>query len=101
MDQTRRRIIAAASLAPIALLGARQAFAQDKPVCHDPAKTTLGQRNMRKSVGYVDPSPHTDKRCGGCAFFVATQNGCGTCQIFSGGPVAATAFCNSYAPKAA
>lgn len=102
MNESRRRILAAAGLAPIALLGARHAFAQAKPAaaCYDMTKLPLAQRNMRRSVGFVDPSPEATKRCGGCAFFVATQGSCGTCQIFSGGPVAASAYCTSFAPKA-
>jgi hypothetical protein len=102
MNESRRRILAAAGLAPIALLGARHAFAQAKPAsaCYDMAKLPLAQRNMRRSVAFVDPSPDAAKRCGTCAFFVATQGNCGTCQIFSGGPTAASAYCTSYAPKA-
>lgn len=102
MNESRRRILAAAGLAPIALLGARHAFAQAKPAaaaCYDMAKLPLAQRNMRRSVSFADPSPEPTKRCGTCAFFVATQGNCGTCQIFSGGPTAASAYCTSFAPK--
>lgn len=99
MNKTRRRFIALAGLAPIAALGARQAFAQAKPICYDMNTLSLSQRNMRRSVGFVDPAPDATKRCGVCAFFVATQGGCGTCQILSGGPTAQSAFCSSFAPK--
>ena len=99
MNETRRRFIALAGLAPIAALGARQAFAQAKPACYDPATLSLSQKNMRRSVGFVDPAPDATKRCGVCAFFVATQGGCGTCQILSGGPTAQSAYCTSFAPK--
>lgn len=102
MNETRRRILAAAGLAPLALLGVRHALAQAAPAnaCYDLAKLPLAQRNMRRSVGFVDPSPEGAKRCGTCAFFATTQGSCGTCQIFSGGPTAASAYCTSYAPKA-
>jgi hypothetical protein len=100
MNETRRRFIALAGLAPIAALGARQAFAQTKPACYDTATLPLSQKNMRRSVGFVDPAPAPAKRCGVCAFFVATQGGCGTCQILSGGPTAQSAYCTSFAPKA-
>lgn len=99
MNETRRRSIALAGLAPIAALGARQAFAQAKPVCYDLSTMSLSQKNMRRSVGFVDPAPDPAKRCGVCAFFAATQGGCGSCQILSGGPTAQTAFCSSFAPK--
>jgi hypothetical protein len=99
MTESRRRFLALAGLAPVALLGARQAFAQAAPACYDPNKLPLSQKSLRRSMSYVDPSPDAAKRCGTCAFFVATQGGCGTCQILSGGPVAQSAYCMSYAPK--
>ena len=99
MNETRRRFIALAGMAPIAALGARQAFAQAKPICYDMNTLSLSQKNMRRSVGFVDPAPDATKRCGVCAFFVATQGGCGNCQILSGGPTAQSAFCSSFAAK--
>jgi hypothetical protein len=99
MNENRRRFIALAGMAPVALLGVRQAFAQTKPACFDPNALSLAQKNMRRSVKYVDPAPDAAKRCGTCAFFVPKQNGCGTCLILSGGPVAQSAYCTSYAPK--
>lgn len=99
MDETRRRLIAFVGLAPVALLGARQAFAQDKPVCYDPSKLPLAQKNMRRTLGFVDPAPAPAKRCGTCAFFTPTKSGCGSCAMLSGGPVPQTAYCTSYAPK--
>lgn len=99
MINNRRKFLAIASLAPVALLGARQGFAQAKSACYDPATMSLAQKNMRRSVGFVDPAPDAAKKCGTCAFFVAGQNGCGTCQILSGGAVAQSAFCTSFAPK--
>jgi hypothetical protein len=99
MNETRRRFIALAGMAPVALLGARAAFGQARPACVDPNSLPLAQKNMRRSVGYVDPGPDAAKRCGGCAFFMAKQGSCGTCQILSGGPVAQTGYCTSFAPK--
>jgi len=99
MNENRRRFIALAGLAPVAILGARHAFAQTTPGCFDPNKLSLAQKNMRRSVSYVDPAPDPAKRCGTCAFFMAKQGGCGSCQILSGGPVAQSAYCTSYAPK--
>ncbi len=99
MTETRRRFLALAGLAPVALIGARDSFAQAKSACYDLNSMSLAQKNMRRSVSFVDPSPEADKRCGVCAFFVPSKDSCGTCQILSGGPVAATAFCTSFAPK--
>ena len=99
MSESRRRFLALAGLAPVALLGARQGFAQSAPACYDLNKLPLSQKSLRRSMDFVDPSPDAAKRCGTCAFFMATQGGCGTCQILSGGPVAQSAYCTSYAPK--
>jgi hypothetical protein len=101
MSESRRRFLAFAGLAPVALLGARETFAQAASACYDMSKLPLSQKSLRKAVNFVDPSPDKTKRCGTCAFFVATKDGCGTCQILSGGPVAQSAYCTSYAPKPA
>lgn len=101
MSESRRRFLAIAGLAPVALLASRQSFAQAGNACYDMSKLPLSQKSLRKAVNYVDQSPHKDKRCGLCAFYVATKDGCGTCQILSGGPVAQGAYCTSFAPKPA
>lgn len=101
MSESRRRFLALAGLAPVALLASRQSFAQAGTACYDMSKLPLSQKSLRKAVNFVDPSPDQAKRCGTCAFFVATKDGCGTCQILSGGPVAQSAYCTSYAPKPA
>jgi len=99
MINTRRRFLALFGLAPVVLLASRQAMAQAGAVCYDMSKLPLSQKSLRKAVGFVDPSPNPAKNCGNCAFFVATKDGCGTCQILSGGPTSQTAYCTSYAPK--
>lgn len=97
MSETRRRFLAIVGLAPVAMLGSRQAFAAG--ACYDLETLPLSQRSLRKSMNFADPSPFANKRCGSCAFFDAGQNGCGSCQILSGGPTAQTAYCTSFAPK--
>lgn len=100
MTEGRRKFLAIAGLAPVAaLLGARQVFAQAQSACYNMSTMSLAQKNMRRSVGFVDPAPDASKKCGTCAFFVAAQNGCGSCQILSGGPTSQSAFCTSFAPK--
>jgi hypothetical protein len=90
-----------AAIAPITLAWRSSASAADAPVCVDPAALPLAQKRQRRAINYVEPSPDAKKRCGGCAFFVAAEKpgGCGTCQLLSGGPVAAGGLCNSFAPK--
>ena len=99
MSETRRRFIGLLGLAPIAaLLTTRDAFAQAS-ACYTPDALSPSQKSMRRSLGFADPAPDAAKRCGTCAFFTEAQNACGKCQILSGGPVPASAFCTSYAPR--
>lgn len=99
MFETRRRFLGFLTLAPVAaLLSSREAFAQTA-ACYAPDALSRSEKSMRRAVGFVDPAPNPAKRCGTCAFFTDARNGCGKCQILSGGPVAATAFCTSYAAK--
>lgn len=98
MDKSRRNFLAIAGMVPVAVLAGR-AGAQSPKVCYDTASLPAGQKSLRRSMQYVDVSPDAKRRCGGCAFFTAGQEGCGTCALLRGGPVAATGFCTSFAPK--
>jgi High potential iron-sulfur protein len=101
-DATRRQLLLAAAIAPVALAWRSAALAAETPACVDPAALPLAQKRQRRAINYVEPSPDAKKRCGGCAFFsaIGKPNGCGTCQLLSGGPVSAIGLCNSFAPKA-
>ncbi len=99
MSISRRKFLANASLASVVLVTTGSAEAQANLACYDLAKLPLAQRNMRRSVGFVDPAPDQTKKCGTCAFFVKTRESCGSCQILSGGPTAQSAFCTSFAAK--
>lgn len=96
-NETRRSFLAAAGAVPLALFFARTASAQN--VCVDPASLPLAQKNRRRGLGYVEPTPDAKKRCGACAFFTVSQPGCGTCQMLSGGPVSDMGVCTSFTPK--
>ncbi len=100
-DASRRRLLLAATITPMALAWRTAASAADAPICVDPATLPLAQKRQRRAINYVEPSPDAQKRCGGCAFFTAVgnPNSCGTCQLMSGGPVSAIGLCNSFAPK--
>jgi hypothetical protein len=100
MRNSRRDFLALAGMAPIALLAAKGAQAAE--VCYDPAALPLSQKNRRRGLGYLEASPEPAKRrCGICVFFTPTagKEGCGNCQMLSGGPVNAGGVCNSFAPK--
>lgn len=56
---------------------------------------------LRVSLNYSSPSPQADKRCADCAFFtaIAEKSGCGNCEMLSGDPVEADAWCESWSPR--
>lgn len=100
MNDTRRTILKLAALSPFLAAGVAAAADAGAPVCFDPQSLTLSQKSRRRAVGYVEPSAEPAKHCSACAFFSATQSGCGTCAILAG-PVSGGAVCTSFAPKAA
>jgi hypothetical protein len=101
MDHARRQLLILAGIAPLALLVRGTAQAQGQTICYDPATLPLAQKRQRRALGYVEISVDQARRCGLCAFFTPGGNSkaCGTCQLVSGGPVAAISVCNSYAPR--
>ena len=99
MPTSRRNFLGLAAVAPAAVLAAASARAADA-ACYDQATLPLSQKRLRRAIGYVEVSSDPAERCGGCAFFtVATQAGCGSCQMLSGGVVSAGAVCNSFAAQ--
>ncbi|HUD30936.1 MAG TPA: high-potential iron-sulfur protein [Novosphingobium sp.] len=105
MTVTRRHFVRQAlGIAAVASAGMPRfdAVAQEAAVtCYDPVKLPFTQKSRRRALGYVDASKDPARRCGLCAFFTGTAAGCGTCQMLSGGPVAASGLCNSFAAKPA
>lgn len=98
MITSRRSLLALAPALMLAVPGRGQTA---PPACADPATLPLMQKSRRKSLGYLEASGDPKKMCRLCAFFTAGSGVCGTCQIFSGGPVNAGGVCNSFAAKAA
>ncbi len=80
------------------LLGATHAVIAADKVCVDPATLDGGAKSMRSSLNYVDASPDPAKACALCAFFQASGDGCGTCQLLNG-PVNSKGHCDSWGPK--
>lgn len=70
------------------------AAATDK-VCADPESLDSDAKSMRSSLNYVDASPDPGKTCSKCAFFEATADGCGTCQLLHG-PVNSKGHCDGF-----
>lgn len=67
--------------------------------CNDMTGVPESDQATRKSLAYVDKSPHADKRCDNCLQFTAGSP-CGTCKLFKG-PVAAAGYCNGWVVKPA
>lgn len=103
MISSRRQFLSAAGQAGIgltmALVVPGQAASAADAACYDPSALPLSQRNRRRSLGYVDATADPARRCGLCAFFTGTADGCGTCQMLTGGTVNAGGLCNSFAPR--
>lgn len=100
MTTSRRNFLGLAAAAPAALLAASTARAAG-PACYDPATLPFSQKSRRRSIGYIEVSSDPTTRCGGCAFYTASENaGCGACQMLGGGVVSAGAVCDSFAAKA-
>lgn len=98
MSNTRRSFLTLAGIAPLAVLAASRAGADPAP-CYDPATLPLSQKNRRRGLGYVEQSADPKKHCAMCAFYTASKDGCGACQMLSGAAVNAGGLCSSFALK--
>lgn len=97
---SRRGLIGLAAGAPLLLicLGSTAA-AQDSAACVNLDTLPSSQKGMRRSLGFKLQSPDPNKHCSLCTVFTGTANGCGKCQLLSGGAVAATSVCDSFAAR--
>lgn len=68
-------------------------------VCADPSAMTDAEQSIRRGVNYTESSANPQQVCAGCAFFHAGSGACGTCDMFSGGPVNSGGHCNSWSAK--
>jgi len=101
MTPSRRAVIRLAACAPLLAVGfATRSAAEDVSVCVNLDTLPASQKSMRRSLGFKLQSPDPQKHCGSCAFFTGDAGGCGKCQLLSGGAVAATSLCDSWAAKA-
>ena len=69
--------------------------------CANPDALSPAEMSLRMSNHYVEKTADAAKRCVGCSFFKAgaDANGCGTCQIYNGGPANPQGYCDSWAAK--
>lgn len=77
------------------------AAASGAAVCADLSAMSDAEQSTRKSLNYVESAPNPAQVCAKCSFFHpgAAAGGCGTCDMFSGGPVNSHGHCNSWSAK--
>lgn len=68
--------------------------------CTDTSGLTADQLQTRKTFQYMGKSPHDDKYCSICNFFIKPKGNahCGTCQVVKG-PINPEGYCNSFMKK--
>lgn len=67
-------------------------------VCADPSALTSAEQSVRRTLNYKEVSADPAKVCSGCEFYRAPKDGsgCGTCEMYSGGPVNPGGHCDSW-----
>ncbi|MBI5609341.1 MAG: high-potential iron-sulfur protein [Deltaproteobacteria bacterium] len=65
--------------------------------CKDP---TGASDALRKQNEYTDKATDPQKKCSGCALFVAGDASCGKCTLFQNSPVSPEGGCKAWAKKA-
>lgn len=75
------------------------ATAAQAAICVDMNALPPSDKSMRESLNFKLHSADAQKQCHICAFFEAAGDGCGHCQLLSGGPVFADSVCDSWAQK--
>ena len=67
-------------------------------LCADPSQMTSAQESVRRTLRYTEVAPDPDRVCAGCDFYHAPQetDGCGSCDMFDGGPVNPNGYCDSW-----
>ncbi|MFD1613202.1 high-potential iron-sulfur protein [Sphingomonas tabacisoli] len=96
---SRRGLLCVAATGAAAIALASRASAANAEACFNPDALPAAQKSLRRSLGFQLASPDPARKCGGCAFFTAKPEGCGSCALLSGGPVTAASVCNSWAKR--
>jgi High potential iron-sulfur protein len=110
----RRQLLGRVVLSPLLLLGAAATARAAKPgavkpgaakpaatsKCVDMNALTSSQQSLRETLGFKLETPDPTRHCSLCSFFTATDGGCGTCTLLTGGAVSANSVCDSFAAKA-
>ena len=73
---------------------------EDSGPCNDLSGLTASEKETRVLYRYVANSPHEDKKCHLCNYFIPPAGGapCGTCQVVKG-PINPDGYCTSWVKK--
>ncbi len=99
MNRARRRMFCAAAAAPALLMFGRTVPAASASACFDLNSLPADEQSLRASIGFKAQATDGTKRCGTCTFFTASAGDCGKCTLLSGGAVATSSVCDSWAAK--
>lgn len=91
----RRQAAVALLIAAPVMLATRSAAA----ACVDMNALSPSDRSVREALEFKLHAPDAAKQCHSCAFFEPAGEGCGRCQLLSGGPVLPDSVCSSWAKK--
>jgi len=70
------------------------------PTCNEETGLTAAEREVRRSLAYVDRAPEPSRACLGCSQYVVPKDsdGCGGCRLMKGG-VSPAGTCKVFAPR--
>lgn len=103
---SRRAMLVGGLKAPVAgvllfgLAGCGGGASAGGVVCADVSAMSDGDQSTRKAMNYTEAGSNPNEVCVGCSFFHAGGGTCGTCDMFSGGPVNSHGHCDSWNKKA-
>ena len=81
---------------------ASESSQNEKEPCSDLSGLSESEKNTRDLYRYAADSPHDDKKCHMCNYFIPPKGNttCGTCVIVKG-PINPNGYCTSWVKKTA
>jgi hypothetical protein len=94
---TRRQLITRSALLPLFAVPLLNGCTEKSSVCVDTELLGVGEKQMRRTLEYVESTADATQQCDNCQFFRASGAGnCGECEIL-GGAVSRQGYCSSWA----
>ena len=98
---TRRRVLRALALAPVAAAALSACSKKDAPdSCQDVSGLSDADKSTRTTLQYTDRAPAQDKQCRLCSFYqpAPEPTKCGSCTLVKG-PIHPNGYCTAFAAK--